>query len=219
MENKQLFTKGEEIFNAVSHIVGAVFGVICLTIGVAFAAVHSDAFVIVSVAIYGVAMILLYTASAIYHFLRPNKAKRCFRVLDHCSIFLFIAATYTPFALGPLREAGAWGWSLFGVVWFLAIIGIVFNAINMHNKTIAIFSQVAYLAIGWVAVVAVYPIFQNVALPGIILLFIGGLAYTIGALFYAFGSRKKYIHSVWHLFVLAGSLVHFFAILFYVILV
>ncbi|MCL2229407.1 MAG: hemolysin III family protein, partial [Firmicutes bacterium] len=137
----------------------------------------------------------------------------------HCTIFLFIAASYTPFVLGPLREVGAWGWSLFGVVWFLAIFGIIFNAINMHNRVIAILSQILYMAIGWSAVVAIYPFMQTVPVAGLVLLLMGGLAYTIGALFYAFGSKKKYIHSIWHLFVLMGSIIHFFAILFFVILV
>ena len=137
--NKDLpdYTKGEEIFNAVSHIVGGGFGVIALALGVVMACIHSNAYGIVSMAIYGASMILLYTMSAIYHFLRRNRAKKVFRIFDHCTIFLLIAGTYTPFCLVTLREAGAWGWSLFGIVWFFAILGIgltIFIFANTNEK-------------------------------------------------------------------------------------
>ena len=210
------YTKGEEIFNAVSHIVGGAFGIVALVVGVIFACLYSDAYAIVSMAIYGSSMILLYTMSAIYHFLRRNKAKKLFRIFDHCTIFLLIAGTYTPFCLVTLR--GAWGWSIFGVVWALAILGIVFNAINMHKPLIKTLSMICYLCMGWCVVVAIKPLLENLDKAGFIWLLIGGLMYTLGAIFYLAGSKKKYIHSVWHLFCLLGTFFQFMSILLYVVM-
>jgi len=220
MEEKQKarYTKGEEIFNAVTHIVGAGFGVIVLVVGVTLASLHNDAYAIVAMVVYGLSMIILYTASSIYHFLRPNRAKRLFRIFDHCTIFLLIAGTYTPFCLVALRESGAWGWTLFGVIWGFALLGIIFNAVNMHNKIIKRLSMIAYIAMGWCAVIAIVPIVKVLPLACLALLVGGGVVYTIGAVLYVIGKRKKYIHSVWHLFVLLGSILHFFSILFFVIL-
>lgn len=218
--NKELpkYTKGEEIFNAVSHIVGGAFGIIALIAGLVVAYNHSDTYGIMSMVIYGISMILLYTMSAIYHFLRRNKAKKVFRIFDHCTIFLLIAGTYTPYCLVTLREAGAWGWSIFSVVWSCAVLGIVFNAINMHNPIIKTLSMICYLAMGWCVILALGPLLDNLALPGFIWLLIGGLMYTVGVIFYAFGSKKKYIHSVWHLFCLAGTICQFISILLYVLM-
>ena len=218
--NKDLpdYTKGEEIFNAVSHIVGGGFGVIALALGVVMACIHSDAYGIVSMAIYGSSMILLYTMSAIYHFLRRNRAKKVFRIFDHCTIFLLIAGTYTPYCLVTLRNAGGWGWSIFGVVWGFAILGIVFNAINMHKPIIKFLSMVCYLAMGWCVVIALGPLLDNLPFAGFMWLLAGGVMYTIGAIFYLFGSKKRYIHSVWHLFCLAGTIPQFISILFYVLM-
>lgn len=218
--NKDLpnFSKGEEIFNAVTHIVGASFGIIALVVGVVIAALYSNAWGITSMVIYGVSMILLYVMSSIYHFLRKNKAKKVFRIFDHCTIYLLIAGTYTPFCLVALRNSGAWGYTIFGIVWGFAILGIIANAINMYSKPIIIFSQISYLAMGWCCIVAIVPLLKVLSVPGFILLLLGGVMYTIGAVFYLFGHKAKYIHSVWHLFVLAGSTLHFFSILFYVIL-
>lgn len=211
------YTKGEELFNAISHIVGGAFGVVALVLGLVFSFKYSDVYGIVSMAIYGVSMILLYTMSAIYHFLRKNKAKKVFRIFDHCTIFLLIAGTYTPFCLVTLREAGAWGWSLFGVVWGFAILGIVFNAINMHKPIIKTLSMICYLCMGWCVVVALGPLLENLDKNGFAWLLVGGLMYTIGAIFYLIGSKKKYIHSVWHLFCLAGTFFQFMSILLYVL--
>jgi len=211
------YTKGEEIFNAVSHIVGGAFGIIALVIGLVFACKYSNAYGIVSMAIYGSSMILLYTMSAIYHFLRRNMAKKVFRIFDHCTIFLLIAGTYTPFCLVTLRQAGAWGWTLFGVVWFFAVLGIVFNAINMHRPIIKVLSMICYLAMGWCVIIAIGPLLDNLAKMGFVWLLMGGLMYTLGAVFYLFGSKKKYIHSVWHLFCLVGTMFQFISILLYVL--
>ena len=212
------YTKGEEIFNAVSHIVGGAFGVAALVVGLVVACIHSNAYGVVSMALYGSSMILLYTMSAIYHFLRRNKAKKVFRIFDHCTIYLLIAGTYTPYCLVTLREAAGWGWSLFGVVWGFAILGIIFNAINMHKPIIKILSMICYLAMGWCVVVAIGPLLDNLPLAGFIWLLIGGIMYTIGAVFYLLGHKKKYIHSVWHLFCLAGTIPQFISILFYVLM-
>ena len=211
------YTKGEEIFNAVSHIVGGAFGIVALVVGVVFASLYSNAYGVVSMAIYGGSMILLYTMSSIYHFLRKNKAKKVFRIFDHCTIFLLIAGTYTPFCLVTLREAGAWGWSLFGIVWCFAILGIVFNAINMHKPIIKVLSMICYLVMGWCVVIAIGPLLDNLSKMGFVWLLVGGLMYTVGAIFYLIGSKKKYIHSVWHLFCLAGTFFQFISILLYVI--
>ena len=211
------YSKGEEIFNAVSHIAGGAFGIFALVIGLVFASKYSNAYGIVSMAIYGTSMILLYTMSAIYHFLRKNKAKKVFRVFDHCTIFLLIAGTYTPFCLVTLREAAAWGWTLFGVVWFFAVLGIIFNAINMHRPIIKVLSMICYLAMGWCVVIALGPLLDNLDKIGFVWLLLGGLMYTLGAVFYLIGSKKKYIHSVWHLFCLAGTIFQFISILLYVL--
>ena len=217
-KNEKLFTKGEEIFNAVTHIVGGVFGVIVLIVGIVCAAIYNDVYAIVSMTIYGLCMILAYTASSIYHFLRQNKAKRLFRIFDHCTIFLLIAGTYTPYCLVLLRGVGPWGWTLFGILWGLAILGIISKSIDMHNKTVRVLGMGTYLVMGWCAVIAIVPIWEVFHPVGFWLTVAGGIVYTIGAIFYAFGRKVKYIHSVWHLFVLCGSILHFFAILFYVIL-
>jgi len=212
------FTKGEEIFNAVSHIVGGGLAVVFLVIGLTFAAIYQDGVAIVAMLIYGICMILLYIASSIYHFLRPNLAKRVFRVLDHCTIFLLIAGTYTPFCLIALRGEGAWGWTLFGLLWSFAILGIVLNSINMHSKAVKIFSMTSYLVLGWCGIIAIVPLLRVMPVAGIVLTALGGVAYTVGVIFYACGHKWKFSHGIWHLFVLAGSILQFFAILFYVLM-
>lgn len=210
------FTKGEEIFSAVTHIVGGAFGIVFLFVGVIFAHFHCDAAGIFSMYVYGFCMIITYTMSAIYHFLRRNRAKVVFRIFDHCSIFLLIAGTYTPYCLITLASEPAWGYTLFGVVWALSILGIVLNAVNMYRwKTL---SMVLYLALGWCIVIAIVPLLRHLELAGLLWCLAGGLCYTIGAIFYGIGSKVKYIHSIWHLFVLFGSIFQFVSILFYVVL-
>jgi len=212
------FSKGEEIFNAVTHIVGGSLGLIFLVLGVIFAAVNNDAFAVVAMIIYGLSVILLYISSSVYHFLRRNRAKKVFRILDHCTIFILIAGTYTPFCLIVLRNSGAWGWAIFGILWFLAALGITANAVNMHNPVVKKLSMTAYLAMGWCALVAIVPIAQEMSIPAILLTAFGGVVYTVGAVFYGVGRKRKYMHSIWHLFVLAGSIIHFFVIFFFVLL-
>ncbi len=210
------FTKGEEIFNAVTHIVGGGFGVIFLFAGVVCAHLYSDWVGILSMYIYGICMIIAYTMSAIYHFLRPNRAKKVFRIFDHCSIFLLIAGSYTPYCLVTLSTVPAWGYTLFAVVWALSILGIVLNAINMYKWKAL--SMVLYLALGWCIVIAFVPLTQNLNMAGFWWLLAGGILYTVGAVFFGLGRKIRYIHSIWHLFVLFGSICQFVSILFYVII-
>jgi len=210
------YTKGEEIFNMTSHIVGGALGIVATTLCIIFSALHNNVYGIISSAIYGFSMILLYTISSIYHGLKPNNAKRVFQILDHCLIFFLIAGTYTPYCLVTLREYNtALGWTLFGVVWSMAAIGIVLNSIDL--KRYKVFSMICYLIMGWCILVRAPLLPKLLGLPGFILLLAGGVAYTIGAIFYGFGKKKKYIHSVFHMFIVLGSILQFFSILLYVI--
>ena len=212
------YTKGEEIFNMTSHIVGGALGIVALVLCVVFAAVHGNGYGVVSGAIYGVTMVILYTMSSIYHGLNPKrKAKKVFQVLDHCSIYLLIAGSYTPFALCTLREySTALGWTIFGVIWFVAILGIILNSIDI--KKFRVFSMICYLVMGWCIVFKINLLPELLGTAGFVLLLLGGLAYTIGAILYGLGKKHKYMHSVFHMFVLAGSIMHFFCIFFHVIL-
>ena len=210
------YTRGEEIFNMTSHIVGGVLGVVALVLCVVFAAIHGNGYGVVSGAIYGVTMIFLYTMSSIYHGLNPKrKAKKVFQVLDHCSIYLLIAGSYTPFALCTLREYDtALGWTIFGVIWFVAILGIVLNSIDI--KKFKVFSVICYLVMGWCIVFKINLLPELLGTAGFVLLLIGGLSYTVGAILYGLGKKHKYMHSIFHLFILLGSLLQFFTILLYV---
>lgn len=210
------YTKGEEIFNMTSHIVGGAFGLVALILCVAFSCWNHDVWAIISGSIYGVTLILLYTMSSIYHGLKPSRAKKVFQVIDHCSIFLLIAGTYTPILLNDFRVVyPKLAWTLFGVIWGMALIGIVLNAIDV-NRFLKV-SMACYLGMGWCVVIAGKPMFAVLAPEGIRLLIIGGVVYTIGAVFYGIGKKQRYMHSIFHLFVLAGSILHFFFILLYVL--
>ena len=210
------YTKGEEIFNMTSHIVGAVLGVVATVLCIVFAAINHNTYGVVSGSIYGATMILLYTMSSIYHGLNPKrKSKKVFQILDHCSIFLLIAGSYTPFALCTIREYDTFsGWMIFGIIWAIAILGIVLNSIDI--KKFKVFSMICYLVMGWCIIVKANLLPQLLGMNGLILLVAGGLAYTIGAILYGVGKKHKYIHSVFHLFILLGSILHFFCILLYV---
>jgi len=210
------YTKGEEIFNMTSHIVGGAFGIAVTALCVIFAAIHGNVYGVVSGAIYGSTMILLYVMSSIYHGLSPKRlSKKVFQVLDHCSIFLLIAGTYTPMALCTIREVDtATGWWIFGIVWAMAILGIVFNAIDL--KSTKKFSMMCYLVMGWCIVFKFNVLLQGLHRNGVILLLAGGIAYTVGAIFYGVGKKKKYVHSVFHLAILLGSILQFLCIILYV---
>lgn len=208
---RKLYTRGEEIFNAVTHGVGTLLSIAALVVGVVFAALYGDAWCVVSAAVYGATLIILYCMSTLYHAITNPTAKKVLRVFDHCSIFFLIAGTYTPYTLVTLR--GPWGWSLFGVVWGAAILGIVLNAISIER--FKKFSIVCYVAMGWVVILAVNPLLQALPMPGFWLLIGGGVVYTLGIIFYRL-KNVRYAHSIWHLFVLGGSVLHFFSVLLYV---
>ena len=200
-----------ERLNSYTHLAGAVFAAIGAPLLVVLAARSGDAWKIAGCATYGAALLLLYGASTLYHSAR-GRAKAVLRKLDHCSIYLLIAGTYTPFALVNLR--GPWGWSLLALVWGLAILGIVLRAARGRRSEKA--AVALYIAMGWCAVVAVKPLVASVAPGGLALILAGGLAYTGGITFYAWRTLR-YHHAIWHGFVLAGSVLHFFAVLFYVV--
>ena len=202
------YTLGEELVSAISHGLGAAFGIVALVLCVVKSASAGSAIGVVSSALYGSMMILLYTMSTIYHALKRNRAKQVFRVFDHCSIFLLIAGTYIPIVLVGI--GGAWGWTFFGVVVAAAILGIVFNAIDIERYKK--FSMICYIAMGWVIVIGFKPLMDSIATGGIILLIVGGVVYTIGAVVYGVGKKAKYLHSIWHFFVLGGSILHFLMI-------
>ncbi|MBU1145808.1 MAG: hemolysin III family protein [Firmicutes bacterium] len=207
-----LYSISEEIANAISHGIGAFLSVLGLIILLMDAIPQHDVWKIVSVSIYGASMITLFSMSTMYHSLTHKKAKKVFRIFDHTSISILIAGTYTPFTLVLLR--GTMGWIIFGVVWTASIVNIVLNSISINKfKTV---SMISYVASGWVAVFAIVPIIKTMPALGIILLFLGGIMYTGGLIFYR-KKNIKYMHFIWHLFVLAGAILHFFCILFYVI--
>ena len=206
------YSVGEEIANSITHGVGVIFSTAGLAVLTAFASVFGTAWHIVSCSIYGATQIILYTASTLYHSIPLPRAKVILRLIDHAAIFLLIAGTYTPFTLVNLR--GPWGWGLFGVIWGLAILGIALQGILIRRRALII--TILYVAMGWVVVIAIQPLLASVASGGLALLAAGGLAYTLGSLFYLW-RRLPYHHAIWHVFVLVGSSLHFFAILFYVI--
>lgn len=218
LQDRQLpeYTKGEEIFNMTSHIVGAALGIVVTVLCVVFAAIHHNVYGIISGAIYGFTMILLYTMSSIYHGLKPNrKAKKVLQVIDHCSIYLLIAGSYTPFCLVSFREYNMeLGWWIFGIIWAMAILGIILNSIDLAKYKV--FSMICYLGMGWCVIFTANLLPKLLGMNGVILLVSGGIAYTVGAILYGFGKKHKYMHSVFHLFILLGSLLQFFCILLYV---
>jgi len=207
---QRLWSKGEEIANAVSHGIGAVLAIAGLVGLVAVAARRGDPWAVVSSAVFGTTLVLLYTASTLYHAIPHPGAKRILRILDHSAIYLLIAGTYTPFTLGPLR--GPWGWALFGVVWTGAVAGVVFKSVAIGRAPIL--STGLYVLMGWSVVFAFGPLVRVLAPGGVALLVAGGVAYTAGLVFFAW-ERLRYGHFVWHLFVLAGSVCHYFAVLLY----
>ena len=211
------YTKGEEIFNMVSHIVGGAVGMCALTLCVVFAALHHNVYGVVSCAIYGATMIILYTMSSIYHGLSPRlTAKKVFQIIDHCSIFFLIAGTYTPIAVCGLTKVNkAVGWTVFGIVWVLAAVAITLTAIDL--KKFRVFSMICYMGMGWCIIFAVVPTYHALGLGGFLLLVAGGLLYTFGAILYGLGIKHRYMHSIFHIFVILGSLAHFFCIVLYVL--
>ncbi|MBU1221225.1 hemolysin III family protein [Myxococcota bacterium] len=209
---KPAYTQGEEIASGVIHGIGIALSSAGLAMMIVFATMFGNGWHIATSIVYGISLILLYTASTLYHSLTNERAKHIFKILDHSSIFLLIAGTYTPFSLVTLR--GPWGWGIFATVWTLAVAGLITEAFWVYRpKWISV---VLYTGMGWIVIFAIKPLLVSMAKGGLILLFAGGIVYTLGTVFYV-QKKIKYMHSVWHCFVLAGSILHFLAIFIYVI--
>lgn len=212
------YTKGEEIFNMVSHIVGGGLGVIIFALCVIKSFLNGNAYQIVGSFIYGFSMVILYTMSSVYHGLRNGTAKKVMQIIDHCAVFILIAGTYTPIALTALRLYNPFlGWGVFGFVWAVAALGITLNAIDL--KKYSIFSNICYIALGWCIVITGKHAVEALTFKGFMWILAGGIAYTIGAVLYGIAGKKtvRYMHSVFHIFVVLGSLLQFVGILFYIL--
>ena len=208
------YTKGEEIFNFVSHIVGGGLGVVALVLCVIFAAIRGNGFGVVASCIYGVTLIALYTMSSIYHGLRPETAKKVFQIIDHCTIYFMIFGSYCPVALCSIREQNtAYGWILFGVELILVAIATTLTAIDL--KKYKVFSMICYIGMGWAIIFFIRPLLNAIGVEGVLWFLAGGILYTVGAVIYGF--KRKYAHCIFHIFVLLGSIAHFFAIILYVL--
>jgi hemolysin III len=212
MREPRSWSLGEEVAHSVTHGIGLLAAVAGLVVLVIMAAATGDAWRITACAIYASTLVLLYASSTLYHALSATRARRVFRVLDHSAIFLLIAGTYTPFALVSLR--GPWGWTLLGIVWGLALLGIAAKVV--FGARWPIISTALYICMGWVVLVAARPLVERVPPGAIALLVAGGLAYTGGVAFYAW-TRLRYGHAIWHLFVIAGSVCHYLAVVLYVV--
>ena len=209
--NKRVQSREEEIANSISHGLGLIAAVVATPFLIQHAVRHGEPAFIVGAGIFAATMVLLYLASTLYHALPFGRAKRVFRIIEHSAIFLLIAGTYTPFTLGVLR--GAWGWTLLGLVWSIALAGVTLKALN--RLTHPILTTSLSLLMGWLIVIATNPLAARVPASGLRWLVAGGLAYTLGVVFFAFDSRLRYGHFIWHLFVMAGTACHYFAVLWY----
>ena len=210
------YSLAEELMNSISHGVGAIFGIVAMVLCIVRAAGSHDPWKITAASIYGFNTFLLYIMSCLYHALKVNKAKRVFRVFDHCTIFLLIAGTYTPYTLVGLRPGHpVLAWIIFSVIWVLAIVGVVFNSINLRK--FAKVSVIVYLLMGWMIILAIEPMRESIPAGAVSYLLYGGIAYSVGAILYAIGSKKKHFHFIFHLFCLAGTVLHFISIYAYVL--
>ena len=218
LSDRQLpdYSRGEEIMNMVTHIVGGAVGVVALTLCVIFAALHANPWGVVTSAIYGSAMVTMFTISSVYHGLKPTLGKKVMQVVDHCTIYFLIAGTYTVMALSALRPAyPRLGWGLFAFEWTMAAIATVLTAIDLRKYRVI--SMVCYIGLGWAIIPFARQIYQVLTRPGFLFLLWGGIAYTIGAVLYGIGSKKRWMHSVFHIFVVLGSVLQFFAVLLYAV--
>lgn len=206
--SEKRYTIAEEVANAITHGVGVIFGIVALVLMVVFASYGGDAWRIVSVSIFGSALILLYLASTLYHALPESSIKRMMRIFDHCAIYVLIAGTYTPFLLGDMR--GPWGWVLFGILWGSAVAGIIFKFFFIGRFDLI--TTLLYVAMGWTALIAIKPALAMLPPGALLLLLIGGILYTSGVVFYLW-DRLPFNHAIWHLFVLGGSALHFAAVM------
>jgi hemolysin III len=204
-------SSGEEIANSISHGIGLIAAIVATPFLIMEAIRRGNPGFVAGVSVFVASMVLLYLSSTLYHALPAGKAKRVFRIMEHSAIFLLIAGTYTPFTLGVLR--GAWGWTLLGLVWGLALTGVALKAFKKMSHPVI--STGLYLFMGWLILIAAYPMFERVPVSGLLWLVAGGAAYTAGVAFFVADTRLKYGHFVWHLFVMAGTACHYFAVLWY----
>ena len=216
IEEKKRYSNKEELFNMISHIVGALLGVVILIMCLIRTSQDNNTLGIVGSIIYGLSVIICYSCSAYYHGLRQKTPKKIFRVLDHCSIYLLIAGTYTMVTLsGMVPVVPLYGWLIFGLVWGLAILGIILSAISIER--FKIISMILNILIGWMAVFFCFAVIEAITLTGFLLILVGGIAYTLGAILYGIGKRKPYFHFVFHVLCVAGTLVQFIAVLLFCI--
>ena len=208
----RFYTVGEEIANSITHGIGAVLSIAGLTLLVVLASIYGDVWRIVSVSIYGSCLVILYLCSTLYHSIQIPRVKKVLRLFDHAAIYLLIAGSYTPFALVTMR--GPLGWTIFGIVWGLAVLGILFKVWFIGR--FEVLATIGYVLMSWICVIALKQMFALLGAGGMTWLFLGGAAYMIGVIFYAW-QKLPYNHAIWHLFVLSGSVCHFFAILFHVL--
>ena len=211
-----VYSMGEERMNMISHIVGAGLGIIALILCTAKAAIHQNIWGVVSAVIYGSSLICLYTMSSVYHGLRSGMAKKVMQVVDHCTIYFLISGSYTPFALSAIRSVNpALGWGIFGFEWVLTALAVTLTAIDL--KKYSVFSMTCYIGMGWAIIPFAKTVIETTSFTGFLLTLLGGIAYTIGSVLYGLGKRKKWMHSVFHIFVVLGSLLQFVAIYVYVL--
>lgn len=212
----RVYTLGEEIFNSITHGIGGLIAIAALVLLVVFAAMYGDGWCLASGIVYGITLVILYTMSTLYHAITPKKAKTVFRIFDHCSIFLLIAGTYTPFSLVTLRRTQFFGislgWFLFAVIWGLAILGIVLAALRISSKWVEV---PLYVIMGWLIIFSIKDLMANLAPAGFTLLLSGGIVYTVGVVFFIL-HKFRYMHSIWHIFVLGGSILQFLSVILYV---
>ena len=210
------YTRGEEIMNMVTHIVGGAVGIVALTLCVIFAAIHGNVYGIVTSAIYGATMISMFTISSVYHGLKPTLGKKVMQVIDHCTIYFLIAGTYTVIVLSALRPVyPVLGWGLFAFEWAMTALATTLTAIDL--KKYSVFSMICYIGMGWAVIIFWRQSLEVMTLPGFALLLSGGIAYTIGSILYGIGKKKKWMHSVFHIFVVLGATLQFLSVLLYAV--
>ena len=208
------YTRGEELMNTLTHAVGAVLGIAALGLCILQAASHGNVWGVVGACIYGTSMVALYCVSSVYHGLKPGMGKLVMQVIDHCTIYFLIAGTYTPILLSALRPVyPAVAWGLFGFVWTLAVVAVVLTAIDLNKYNV--FSMICYVGIGWAVLPFLKQTLHVLTMPGFLLLLFGGIAYTIGAVLYGIGGRRRWMHSVFHVFVVLGSGLQFLSVWLY----
>ena len=218
LSDRQLpdYTRGEEIMNMVTHIVGGALGVAALVLCVIRAALHGNVYGVVTSAIYGTCMVTMFTISSVYHGLKPTLGKKVMQVIDHCTIYFLIAGTYTVIVLSAIRPVYPWlGWALFGFEWAMVALATTLTAIDL--KKYNVFSMICYIGMGWAVIPFAGQTLEVLTLPGFLLLLFGGIAYTVGSILYGLGKKRKWMHSVFHIFVILGALLQFFAVLLYAI--